>query len=161
MGKSLILKDTDFSDNALPKITWFVELTDANLVGNTAFATNYKARMVSDELTRTGLKGKTINVIKVYATTAGVIKVGNASFASTPVFSNVQTYNVVQGYNTIVLTTPLSFSSSLSFYIENENACLTYTSNVQYDLNKGFKFNNSGTGQGSASRIPANFGYME
>lgn len=161
MGKSLIIKNADYSAYALPKITWLVKLKDSNLVGTNDFATNYKARMVSNELTRTGLVGKTINVIRVYATTNGIIKVGNASFASKPEFSNVQSYEVVQGYNTIILDTPLSFSSSLSFYVENLNACITYNANVQYDLNKGFKFNNSGTGQGTASRIPMDFGYID
>lgn len=160
MGKSLIFNDADFSANAIPEIKWFVKLKAANLIGTNDFATNYKARMVSDELARTGLVGKTINVIGVYATAAGTIKVGNASFDSTPVFSNVQTYDVVQGYNIIALNTPLTFSSSLSFYVENTTTCLTYNANVQYDLNKGFKFNNSGTGQGTGSRIPMDFGYF-
>lgn len=73
MGKNLIIKGADFSENAIiPTITWFTDNVRSNIQYNSTITSTTAG--FSTENIMTGLQGKTFNVLRFPVTVkAGVI----------------------------------------------------------------------------------------
>ena len=161
MGKKLIIKGADFTENGIISgvVTFYNDYSDAVLNASATFPNDNPFYILSSELSRLGLLNKTIRFVKFYAKSAGTVSIGTYS-GSGSVISGESTYQVTQGVNIITLTSSIVLTASrlpvfkgngvLSFWTDNNDA-------------KGFKYSRIG---GTAStyanyRMPVSFGALE
>jgi hypothetical protein len=158
MGKKLVIETADFAANGIPSKTvqYINDYSNTVLNGSSAFSSANVFYILSSDLSRIGISGETIRYVKLYAKTAGTIKIGRVvNGANTDAYN----YTVTQGVNEIALLAPITVgSNSLPSFVGN-GILSFWTDN---DDDKGFKFNRVG---GTAStysdyRIPISFGKL-
>lgn len=159
MGKSLIIKGADFSENGIAtSISWIIGFTNNQLHGERVTTGNGTLVVAPEDFGTFGLNGKTVKYIKVYAPNAGTILVHKISTSSMPYTSvSSQSYGVAQGNNIIELDTPITINSSTSIGIQGAN-CYTYWRN-SVQGHAGWRYYVEDSTQGiSAAQIPIDFG---
>lgn len=157
MGKKLVIAGADFYYNGWnDNLTWFVSYSTNALKGDTAFANSNKFYVVPSEVSRLGLIGKTVNVVRLYAASAGTISIGTVDPNNNTVGDNY-TYSVVAGVNVIRLTSPVTFSSTCSIWISGQGRCKYWAANMDTDY--GWLFRNTTGSSVGVARIPCAFGF--
>lgn len=157
MGKKLIIKGADFSQNGIISevITWYNDYSDSVLDANTVFNSDLRLYMLASDLSRVNLLNKTVRYMKLYAKQAGIILFSTYSGSGASVSGETQ-YTVAQGVNIITLASPITIDSThlptfsgydiLSFWNDNNDA-------------KGWNFGRVNASSSFASyRIPISFG---
>lgn len=157
MGKKLVITGADFSDNGWNEaFTWFVSYSSSALRGDSAFANTNKFYIVPSEVSRLELIGKTVNVVKLYAASAGTISIGTVD-PNTNTVGDDYSYSVVAGVNVIRLTSPVTFSSTCSIWISGSGRCRYWAASMGTDY--GWQFRNTDGSSANAARIPCSFGF--
>lgn len=160
MGKNLIIKGADFSENGIATlISWSAGYTNTNLHGERTITSTYVYCPTKSELQRLGLTGKAVKYIKLYAVSAGTITVYKTDCSSTPYSaSDPHTYSVMAGMNIIELDSPITITSAVGLAIQGANV-LTYWRNAESYPSKGWVYLIAdSTTEPSAVRIPVDFG---
>lgn len=156
MGKRILIRNANFEDNGFSdKFKWYFNLK-AEVLKGTSTAGNNKYHIVPSELTRLNLMGKTVNCVKMYASSAGTMTFGSWNptlpYAEAEIESH--TYTLVAGINVIKLESSFVLSSTCVPFIYG--TLFTYysnNSNPDYGWNFG-SYTDSNTG-----RIPIDWGF--
>lgn len=156
MGKSLIIKDADFSANGIStSVGWVGGYPSTILAGEAGkvSANNNITAPIATEVTRLGMVGKTIKYIKINAASSGTIGVYtyNTSDGTT---SNQQSISVTSGINILTLPTPIVISSNAVSIGIQGNGIVRYWSNSASYTARGWQY-----AQNGVVRIPIDFGY--
>lgn len=156
MGKSLVIKGADFSENGIATlIGWAGNYTSTVLAGESGRVVSHDnlIAMISTEVTRLDLVGKTIKYVKLNAASAGTLKVYTAD-TSSGTGSNEQSFQVAQGINIIELTSPIYISSNaVGVGVKGNGVVRYWTSSANYPA-RGWQYVVSGP-----VRIPVDFGW--
>lgn len=156
MGKSLVIKGADFSENGIStSVTWAAGYTSSALAGENGRVVTHDnlVAMISTEVTRLGLVGKTIKYVKLNAAAAGTLKVYTTDI-SAGTGSNEQTFQVSQGVNIVELTSPIYISSNaVSIGFKGNGVIRYWTSSANYPQ-RGWLYQVNG-----AVRLPIDIGY--
>ena len=154
MGKSLVIKGADFSENGISTlVTWLGQYPSNILAGESGkvVSSNTVYFPISTEVTRLGMVGKTIKYIKLNAAAAGTITVYKVTSGTS---SDNQDYSVSAGNNIIELTTPISITSdSVSVGIKGNGIIRYWSGSASYPA-RGWQYATNGV-----ARIPIDFGY--
>ena len=146
MGKLLIIKGADFSENAILTDKWYNSYED--LQG----ASNYSASVFAinpNEIAGLGLIGKSINAVRFHslkADSTGVhiehIKVTGNKSAGTVSYETIKDFGyhpTVLGINEFKLSEPIVFSEGESIRFSHISSSLTMTAKgTQDDIFTGF-----------------------
>jgi hypothetical protein len=156
MGKSLVIKGADFSENGIATlITWAGNYTSAVLAGESGrvVAHDNLIAMISTEVTRLDLVGKTIKYVKLNAASAGTLKVYTTD-TSSGTGSNEQSFQVAQGINIIELTSPIYISSNaVGVGVKGNGVVRYWASSASYPV-RGWQYAVNGP-----VRVPVDFGW--
>lgn len=156
MGKRLILKGADFSDNGFPVHNYQWANWYNNFEGEVVSTSNNKTYIIPSEIVRLGMNSLTVKCVYLYASQDGVVGIGEATPGDTPSYDKEHTYTVTQGMNLIELDEPVTLDGSNSIYVIGFGV-FTLNGKVGSDVSKGWLFAASGT-TGGTSRIPIAFG---
>ena len=159
MGKSLIIKGADFSENGIATLLrWIIGFTNTQLHGERVASDSAIRLVAPEDFSTFGLSGKTIKYIKVYAPNAGTISVHEISTAATPYTSvGSQSYSVAQGNNIIELSTPITINSSTSIGVQGPG-CYSYW-RASVSGHAGWRYYQAGTTEPiSTALLPIDFG---
>lgn len=156
MGKSLVIKGADFSENGIATLIGWAGNYPANILqgesGRIVTHDNLIA-MISTEVTRLDLVGKTIKYVKLNAASAGTLKVYTTD-TSSGTGSNEQSFQVAQGINIIELTSPIYISSNaVGVGVKGNGVVRYWTSSANYPA-RGWQYVVSGP-----VRVPVDFGW--
>lgn len=167
MGKRLIIKGADFSENALFTEKWYNSVD--SLEGNHSNPSNLKVvdPIAIDEM---GLIGKPVNIVKIYGAEAGTITIGARTISGDrtgePVIGeprNATEHPITIGENIIKLTEPIILSEGESIYIySSPKASVTvnyYTDEEAFINSDGWCFAANGTWGAMHIKNPIVFGY--
>ena len=154
MGKSLIIKGADFSENGIStSVTWVAKYPSNILSGETGavVSSNTIYFPISTEITRLGMVGKTIKYIKLNAAASGTITVYIITDGTE---SDAKDYSVSAGNNIIELETPISITSdSISVGFKGNGIIRYWRASAKYP-ERGWLYASEGI-----VRIPIDFGY--
>lgn len=158
MGKKLVVKDANFSINAIvdAEITWYAQYADAYMIGPSTFLDG-GFYMLASEITRLNLTNKQVNYIRLYCATSGSIEVGVCNLPSRSQGA-YHSYNVQAGINTIRLTEPITMTSSTTFYLKGAGI-ITYGPASSHT--HGWNIGNMGNGREYDYEEPCWVGYAE
>ena len=154
MGKSLVIKGADFSENGIStSVTWVAQYPSNILAGESGKVVSNTTvySPLSTEVARLGMVGKTIRYIKLNAAAAGTITVYKVTSGTT---SDQKSYSVSAGNNIIELETPISITSDSVAVGIKGNGIIRYWSGSASFTSRGWTYNSSGV-----ARIPIDFGY--
>lgn len=154
MGKSLIIKGADFSENGIStSVTWVAQYPSNILSGETnkVVSSDVVFFPISTEVARLGMVGKTIKYIKLNAAASGTITVYKITNGTE---SDAKDYSVSVGNNIIELETPISITSdSVSVGIKGNGIVRYWSASANYPA-RGWQY-----ASGGVARIPIDFGY--
>lgn len=156
MGKSLVIKGADFSENGIATlITWAGNYPSSILQGESrkVVSNNNLFAMISTEVSRLDMVGKTIKYVKLNAASAGTLIVCTTD-TSSGTGSNEQSFQVSQGINIIELTSPIYISSDAVGVGVKGNGVVRYWSSSGSYTSRGWLYAVNG-----AARIPIDFGW--
>lgn len=160
MGKKLIIKGADFTENGIISgvLTFYNDYSDAVLNGSATFPNSNQFYMLGSDLSRLGLLNKTVRFVKLYAKSSGTITIGTYSGSGTSV-SDDNSYQVTQGVNIITLRNAITLTTSRLPVFTGSGILSFWTDNND---DKGFKYSRIG---GTAStyanyRMPVSFGAL-
>lgn len=117
MGKSLIIKNADFSENGIPTksrvLTWTMEYSSEQLIGNSIFgsATYY---MLLSEINNFGLTGKYVGAVRLYALKSGIIKISKVLVSNAVTIVREFSFTVSEGENTLNLPSLIELTDNVS-----------------------------------------------
>ena len=144
MGKSLIIKGADFSENAIVgSIEWYNEYE--NLVGtNTTSTSNWMG--FDPQAITTLLKNKQIDVIRLYSRSDSTIKIGTKKILSgegvTPIEAEIvvpdHEYAVTTGVNEIRLIEPITLGDNETITFIQPNGNVLTFNNETVDVGISF-----------------------
>ena len=157
MGKKLIIMGADFTLNGIAsgELTFYNDYSDAVLNASNPFSSENTFHVLSSELSRLNLSGKTIRYVKLYAKQAGTIRIGTYSGSGATV-SGDTSYQVTVGVNIITLVAPITINSTHLPAFTGMNILSFWTDN---DDTKGWKFGRvNSTSTYPNNRIPISFG---
>lgn len=157
MGKVLIVKDVDFSLNAIDVVypDWYLGYQNNTLNGANNMIDGY-FYIKPDEISDLNLSGKEVKFIKCYATAPGVVKVGivnNADDISAAERGVTFSYSVSEGVNIIELKNGITLSSTTSLCVGS--TVLTYNG---FPNSVGWLFQRIDSETTFTSRIPIDLG---
>ena len=158
MGTKVTIKSADFSLNGIISgvLTFYNDYSDAVLQGSTTFSSANGFYMLSSELSRLNLSGKTVRYVKIYAATAGTIQIGTYSGSGTTI-TGERSYQVTAGINIITLIEPITINAT-HLPVFKGNGILRYWNDA--DDSHGWKTNRvNGTASSYTNmRFPWSFG---
>ena len=156
MGKSLVIKGADFSENGIStSATWIAQYPSDILIGGSGRVVSSDVIFfpIASEVTRLNMVGKTIRFIKLNAAAAGTISVYTIATADgSP--SNEQSLSVAAGVNILELNMPISINSDAVSVGLKGNGIIRYWAASGSYPSRGWLY-----AEGGAARIPIDFGY--
>ena len=154
MGKSLVIKGADFSENGIGTlITWAGNYPSNILSGERGKVVSNTTiyHPITTEVERLGMNGKTIKYIKLNAAAAGTITVYKHISGSD---IEEQSLSVSADINIIELPTPITITDNVTSIGIKGNGIIRYWSNSASYTSRGWTYNST-----SAARIPIDFGW--
>jgi len=169
MGKILIIKGADFSENAVFIQKWY------NTVNDLHGPNNYTASKLAIDpgaINELGLIGKPINQIKLFALSSAIFNICVATVEGnreeqTVRYTNLRlenTYSVAEGENLIRLTEPIILTAGETILLQNGiTNVLTRNDNADSEgfVNAdGFCYSFVGKWASIDHKVPIMFGYI-
>lgn len=170
MGKTLIIKGADFSENAVAKTKWYNSVT--SLQGINTF-TNKKIIVdpVAQELME--LMGKPVNTVRLYSISAGSIDIGIVGVTGSRKEGTItlgeeratHSYDIIEGENEITLIEPIVLEEGECIYLNDESHNKITYNNVLDDSTallseNGWCFGIYNRWYAKAGKMPIEFGYV-
>ena len=173
MGKSLIIKGADFSQNAIFASKWYNEYADDDLDGQKALNASTVV-LYPAAIDAMGMRGKVVNTIRLYSYKAVSISIGSCQASgerdgeySVTFNDDATLYSLNVGINDIHLETPITLSegTSLGFKgVGTENKEIlavnvhagSSTESDEYGWTCGY----GNAWNGIGIRVPIMFGYF-
>lgn len=163
MGKSLIIKGADFSENGIATlIGWVGGYTSEGLSWSSVISGDSVYVVAPSEVTRLNMVGKTIKYIKINAAATGYIKVYTANTSTQPPYSvsNEQTIAVPQtGVVVLELPTPITITNSNSIALYGKGIVHFRSAAADYPAYGWRYFVANTSTELSPARISADWGY--
>lgn len=170
MGKTLIIKGADFSENAVATTRWYNSVT--NLQGISAFP--YKKIIVDPEAQELmGIMGNPVNTVRLYAAVAGSIDIGIVGVTGSREESTItlgeeratHSYDIIEGENEITLIEPIVLGEGECIYLNDKlHNKITYNSLASDSTAllsaNGWCFGIYNRWYVKAGKMPIEFGYV-
>lgn len=127
MGKSLIIKGADFSQNAIEQtVVWYNIYSDLVKSIRSSSGTFGQYAPRASAITELGLMGKPINLVKLNIEElppSGIIRIGTANVTAIDVtpfaYTEIKSYEyiVTEGINTINLNEEITLSEGMTIFV--------------------------------------------
>ena len=131
MGRRIIIGSAVFSDSGMApeNVNWLFGYNDTIIRNNRTVESNNMFYCLTSNITSAGVNEFKVKCVKLYCLKSGIVTIGSVNVSgSSSSLDTSYNYNVVRGFNVVVLREPITVSSTKSIGFTG-NEILTFGSN--------------------------------